>query len=136
MTPLLRSSCADLRFKDITAKSPVNYQADFPTRQSLDSARYPRYPRSAIHRKFEQPPPTAEEGFEDVGLDDQKQVKKRGFFSKLADTQEKDGSSPATVTRFLMPGRKRGQSGQGAELGSMEHQHQQQKPTQYSIESR
>lgn len=67
--------------------------------------------------------PTAEENFEDVGLDDQKQQpRKRGFFSKLTDTQEKDSSAPQTgVSRFLMPGRKRAQSGQGSELGSMEH---------------
>lgn len=71
------------------------------------------------------PTPTAEEPFEDVGLDDQKSQlangqhpRKRGFFSKFSDGQEKDGQS---VSRFLIPGRKRGQSGQGAELGSMDH---------------
>jgi hypothetical protein len=71
------------------------------------------------------PTPTAEEPFEDVGLDDQKhhqqqgsaqQPRKRGFFSKFSDSQEKE-----SVSRFLIPGRKRGQSGQGAELGSMDH---------------
>jgi hypothetical protein len=66
--------------------------------------------------------PTADENFEDVGLDDQKQPpRKRGFFSKLTETQEKDSSSPQTgVSRFLMPGRKRAQSGQGSELGTIE----------------
>lgn len=65
--------------------------------------------------------PTAEENFEDVGLEDQKQPRKRGFFSKLTDTQEKDSSSVQTgVSRFLMPGRKRAQSGQGSELGAMD----------------
>ncbi len=40
-------------------------------RLSLDSARLPRLPRSAVgERKFEKEPPTAEEGFEDVGLND------------------------------------------------------------------
>lgn len=72
------------------------------------------------------PPPTAEETFEDVGLDDQKlqshavqqqqQQRKRGFFSKFSDSQDKE-----SVSRFLIPGRKRGQSGTGAELGSMDH---------------
>lgn len=77
---------------------------------------------------MERQPPTAEENFEDVGLDDQKQYqqhssqqhpRKRGFFSKFADVQEKDSPNQPAVSRFL--GRKRGQSGQGAELGSIEH---------------
>lgn len=72
---------------------------------------------------MERQPPTAEEGFEDVGLDDQKQhPRKRGFFSKFSDAQSSDReSSPqASMSRFL-PGRKRGQSGQGAELGTIDH---------------
>lgn len=65
-------------------------------------------------------PPTAEEPFEDVGLEDQKQqTRKRGFFSKFGDQDKEPGQ--ATVSRFLMPGRKRAQSGQGAELGQMDH---------------
>lgn len=79
-------------------------------------------PRSAINRNSVQLP-TADEGFEDVGLEDQKQPpRKRGFFSKLTETQEKDSSpAPSVVSRFLIPGRKRAQSGQGSELNSMEH---------------
>ncbi|KAM0260285.1 hypothetical protein ACHAQJ_002850 [Trichoderma viride] len=105
---------------DISARSPITAY-DVPTRQSLDSARFARLPRSAINRNLEQLP-TAEENFEDVGLDDQKQLpRKRGFFSKLTDTQEKDFSPvPTGVSRFLMPSRKRAQSGQGAELGAMD----------------
>ncbi|KAL7803410.1 hypothetical protein V8C44DRAFT_344299 [Trichoderma aethiopicum] len=105
---------------DISARSPIAAY-DVPARQSLDSARFARMPRSAINRNMEQLP-TAEENFEDVGLDDQKQPpRKRGFFSKLTETQEKDASSPQTgVSRFLMPGRKRAQSGQGSELGTIE----------------
>ncbi|KAL6858379.1 hypothetical protein J3F83DRAFT_355563 [Trichoderma novae-zelandiae] len=105
---------------DISARSPITAY-DVPARQSLDSARFARMPRSAFNRNMEQLP-TAEENFEDVGLDDQKQPpRKRGFFSKLTETQDKDASSPQTgVSRFLMPGRKRAQSGQGSELGTME----------------
>ncbi|RFU78045.1 hypothetical protein TARUN_4201 [Trichoderma arundinaceum] len=104
---------------DISARSPISAY-DVPARQSLDSARFARLPRSAINRNMEQLP-TAEENFEDVGLDDQKQQpRKRGFFSKLTETQEKDASAQTGVSRFLMPGRKRAQSGQGAELGTME----------------
>ncbi|KAH7181080.1 hypothetical protein DER46DRAFT_30560 [Fusarium sp. MPI-SDFR-AT-0072] len=111
---------------DISARSPMP-NSDFPTRQSLDSARLPRLPRSAVERSFEQPP-TAEELFEDVGLDDHKQQQqqpvpqaqpqKRGFFSKFSD---KDSSSNPTVSRFLMHGRKRAQSGQGSELTPMDN---------------
>lgn len=107
--------------QDISARSPIaNY--DVPARQSLDSARFHRIPRSAMDRSFERQPPTAEEGFEDVGLDDSKQQqppRKRGFFSKFADTPERESSSSPAMSRFL-PGRKRAQSGQGAELGNME----------------
>ncbi|KAF7550299.1 hypothetical protein G7046_g8066 [Stylonectria norvegica] len=109
---------------DISARSPIP-GSDAPTRQSLDSARFPRLPRSAIDRTFQQQPPTAEEGFEDVGLDDHKQLppRKRGFFSKFSDSQEKHAShtsDPSTMSRFL-PSRKRAQSGQGAqELASIE----------------
>lgn len=87
-------------------------------RQSLDSARFYRHARTGFERKFERQPPTAEENFEDVGLEDQKQPRKRGFFSKLTESQ--DPSGQPTMSRFLMPSRKRGQSGQGAELGNME----------------
>ncbi|KAI9171364.1 hypothetical protein HJFPF1_00846 [Paramyrothecium foliicola] len=112
---------------DITARSPI-VNSDVPTRQSLDSSRFPRLPRSAVDWKTEQPSPTVEESFEDVGLDDNKQnsnqQRKRGFFSKFSDSQEKDASGQPTVSRFHMPGRKRGQSGQGAELGTIPAQPQ------------
>lgn len=71
-----------------------------------------------MDRKIQRQPPTAEEGFEEVGLDDPKQQpRKRGFFAKLTESQ--DAAGQPTVSRFLMPGRKRGHSGQGAELNPM-----------------
>jgi hypothetical protein len=91
-------------------------------RQSLDSAYLPRLPRSAINeRNFERQPPTAEEGFEDVGLNDEqiKQTKKKGFFSKFGEGTEPAAPQPPTTSRFHLPGRKRGQSGVGEELGSI-----------------
>lgn len=107
--------------QDISARSPV-YQPD-PRRTSLDSARYPRSPRSAIHGigSFERPPPTDEEGFEDVGLHDEVKPKKRGLFSRFGDSTEPTGEDqrPGSSHRgFHLPGMKRGHSGQGAELGS------------------
>ncbi|KAM5380241.1 hypothetical protein ACJZ2D_003692 [Fusarium nematophilum] len=107
---------------DISARAPVP-NPDFPPRQSLDSARLPRLPRSAVERSFKQPP-TAEERFEDVGLDDHKQQaqpQKRGFFSKFSEPREKDASTQPTVSRFLMHGRKRAQSGQGSELSPIDN---------------
>ncbi|TDZ22212.1 hypothetical protein C8034_v010505 [Colletotrichum sidae] len=107
---------------DISARSPIPNN-DFPQRQSLDSNRYPRLPRSAMDRRSDRDLPTADEGFEEVGLDDHKQQpnRKRGLFSRFGDSDHKEPSanSPnSTVTRFLT-GRKRGQSG-GQELGPIE----------------
>jgi hypothetical protein len=69
-------------------------------------------------RRFERQPPTAEEGFEDVGLnDEQNKPKKKSFFLKFGEQQ--DGGISPTTSRFHLTGRKRGQSGQGAELGAI-----------------
>jgi hypothetical protein len=79
-------------------------------------------PRSAINeRRFERQPPTAEEGFEDVGLNDEqgKQTKKKGFFSKFGEGSDSNAQS-ATGSRFHITGRKRGQSGVGEELGNIQ----------------
>lgn len=104
----------------------------------MDSTRFSRMPRQ---RLFEREFPTTAtpeeaegEGFEDVGLNDDKpqsqqqapqHSKKRGFFSKFSDNnnasqdtaQSPVASSPMTSRFSILPGRKRGQSGQGAELG-------------------
>ncbi|KAI8629258.1 hypothetical protein F5Y19DRAFT_95065 [Xylariaceae sp. FL1651] len=107
---------------DICAKSPVIVY-DAP-RQSLDSARFARNPRSSVRdRSFDNELPTAEEGFEDVGLnDDQKQnpqqSKKKSFFAKFSESQDSNTHGQG-MARFI-PGRKRAQSGQGSELGHME----------------
>ncbi|CEJ90566.1 hypothetical protein VHEMI06341 [[Torrubiella] hemipterigena] len=103
---------------DVSARSPV-LSHDPVTRQSLDSNRFPRH-RPSVKRNIEKQPATPEESFEDIKLDEPAiPTKKKGFFAKLADTHDKDGAAPA-VTRFL--GRKRGHSGQGAELGHIERQ--------------
>ena len=112
-------------FQDISARSPVPAESTTP-RQSLDF-RFARPPRSSI-KNLERPQPTEEEVFEDVGLNDetkQQPTKKRGIFARFGDNTEaassNDGSRPASSHRgFHLPGRKRGQSGQGAELGSIE----------------
>ncbi|OLN95941.1 hypothetical protein CCHL11_05041 [Colletotrichum chlorophyti] len=111
---------------DISARSPIP-QNDIPQRQSLDSARFPRLHRSAFDRRPDRDLPTADEAFEDVGLEDHKHQqpnRKRGLFSRFGDSDHKEpsASSPnSSVTRFLTgAGRKRGQSGQGSELGTIE----------------
>lgn len=112
---------------DVSARSPVpNF--DPPTRQSLDSARFPRTPRSAVHEhRISRDLPAADERFEDVGLNDDQKItvppKKRGFFSKFGsehDETQANGSGTSGTSRFLMPGRKRAQSGQGAELAPIQ----------------
>jgi hypothetical protein len=64
-----------------------------------------------------------EETFEDVGLSEEPKPKKRGIFSRFGDSSEHpsdENSRPSSSHRgFHLPGRKRGQSGQGAELGHM-----------------
>ncbi|KAI4124935.1 MAG: hypothetical protein LQ338_004559 [Usnochroma carphineum] len=85
-----------------------------------------KLPRSSI-KDLERPQPTSEEAFEDVGLDDeakQQPPKRRGIFARFGDSSETatsgDGSRPSSSHRgFHLPGRKRGQSGQGAELGNI-----------------
>ncbi|KAL2759139.1 hypothetical protein ACRALDRAFT_1075410 [Sodiomyces alcalophilus JCM 7366] len=135
---------------DISARSPVTNH-DLPPRQSLDSARFPRFPRTNLHRSRVGEQPTVEEsGFEEVGLHDEQGNKerqpqqqqtqaqaqsqtqrRRGLFARFGDSHghghDSREQSPATtptfgnpVSRFLMPGRKRAQSGQGSELGPME----------------
>jgi len=121
--------------QDIAARSPIVGSDGPPARQSLDSARFPRLPRSAVNQKRVDCdlPAAAEENFEEVGLDDKlpaaQPPRRRGFFSKFGSTatESHDASAPGstaspTVSRFLMAGRKRGQSTttQGAELGTME----------------
>ncbi|KAI1634336.1 hypothetical protein F4809DRAFT_529141 [Biscogniauxia mediterranea] len=105
---------------DISARSPVVCYD--PPRQSLDSACFSRIPRTSVRdRSFDRAPPTPEETFEDVGLNDehkQNQSKKRGFFAKFSESQESSNHAQG-MSRFI-PGRKRAQSGQGAELSPIE----------------
>ncbi|KAK7727049.1 hypothetical protein SLS57_003079 [Botryosphaeria dothidea] len=107
---------------DISARSPVVENHDIRPRQSLDSRRLPR--SSLNERRFERPISTTEEDFEDVGLNDEQppKPKKKGFFARFGDSSEtlaKPESRPSSGLGFHLTGRKRGQSGQGAELSPM-----------------
>ncbi|EAU38880.1 conserved hypothetical protein [Aspergillus terreus NIH2624] len=90
-----------------------------PSRTSLDS-RFSRITStSAVQTGLDkQPAAMEEEQFEDVGLDDDEaKPKKKGIFSRLGDFTSDSPSSGSS--RFHIPGRKRGQSNVGSELGPM-----------------
>lgn len=100
------------------------YESTTP-RQSLES-RMANPARSAVRGsgQLERPRPTEEETFEDVGLNDETKQppKKKGIFARFGESSESptatDSTRPGSSHRgFHLPGRKRGQSGQGAELG-------------------
>lgn len=133
--PCLPAHGAYLR-QDISARSPVNpNEASITPRQSLD-AKATGTPKSRLSSsQFERPAPTEEELFEDVGLDGsakpadaakQPANKKKGIFSRFGENQPEppaSGEAPRPTSShrgFHLPGRKRGQSGQGAELGNID----------------
>lgn len=67
-----------------------------------------------------------EEQFEDVGLDNEEKLpqnpRKRGLFSRFGDltgSSDADSKSNFSHRGFHLPGRKRGQSGTGSELGAI-----------------
>ena len=74
---------------------------------------------------FKQESTPEETPFEDVGLHDDVKPKRRGLFSRLADSSDPTSSSAAASPShhhhyaFPFTGRRRGQSGQGAELGNI-----------------
>lgn len=64
-----------------------------------------------------------EETFEEVGLaDEDVKPKKKGLFARFGDNSSDSTANstrpPSSHLGFRLPGRKRGQSGQGQELGS------------------
>lgn len=77
---------------------------------------------------FEPPKSADEEGFEDVGLNDEAKQppKRRGIFARFGESNAEtptsgDSARPGSSHRgFHLPGRKRGQSGTGAELASID----------------
>ena len=98
-----------------------------PSRPSLDS-RASRPLRSTVNgNTFERPTSTEEEAFEEVGLNDEPKPKKKSFLSRFGETTPSDPQpAAADFTKpasshygFHLPGRKRGQSGVGAELGEI-----------------
>lgn len=116
---------------DISARSPV-IQPEGKGRASLDSRTFmPPPPRqsNSFHRPLQVPGTQTEEeadgGLEDVALDDPKPQpqKKRGMFSRIMDSDshaERPSSQDGGKSAWHhFGGRKRGQSGSGAELGAI-----------------
>lgn len=114
---------------DISARSPVIIPDPKP-RSSLDSRTFLGPPRhsNSFRRPLEVPGTQQEEDpepLEDVALDDPKPQgqKKKSMFSRLIDS-DSHPERPATqdggkTSWHHFGGRKRGQSGQGAELGQI-----------------
>jgi len=122
---------------DISARSPVVHH-DRPPRASLDSRTFlpplpPPPPRTSNNFTPPRPPRTQEEvaGFEEVDIGEgDKPVpqhppppKKRGLFSRITDggdRSERPSSADGKASgAWHLPGRRRGQSGQGSELGTI-----------------
>ncbi|KAH8425879.1 uncharacterized protein LDX57_003617 [Aspergillus melleus] len=109
---------------DISARSPVSYSDAMPSRTSLDSRFSRMTSPSRTHSGFDRKPESMEEEFEDVGLEDEEaKPKKKGIFSRLgdltSDSQTTSSNSKSSHLGFHIPGRKRGQSNVGSELGAM-----------------
>jgi len=110
---------------DISGRSPI-FQADsFTSRSSLDSRPSTRYPtRSTFSSSTFDAPTREEEGFEEVKLNEDVKVqpKKKSFLARFGDSS---GETAVTTKDdgkhhfHIIPGRKRGQSGTGNELGDM-----------------
>ncbi|KAF2471946.1 uncharacterized protein BDR25DRAFT_302773 [Lindgomyces ingoldianus] len=123
---------------DISARSPIPDCLDTRPRQSLDARRSMDARHSLDARRSRAPPRssfqerraektdevTAEEGFEDVGLNDEpKPTKKRGLFARFGDNSNIDVAHEERPSsshhHFGFTGRRRAQSGQGSELKPM-----------------
>jgi hypothetical protein len=98
------------------------------TRRSLDVRRSRATPRSSMQQHRDSTDHAVpEEGFEDVGLNDEPKAqpqKKRSLFSRFGDSNnhaddKKQDERPTSSHHFSLTGRKRAESGAGSELKSM-----------------
>ncbi|KAF2131742.1 hypothetical protein P153DRAFT_286469 [Dothidotthia symphoricarpi CBS 119687] len=122
---------------DISARSPMqdilgetyprqslDARRSVDTRRSLDVRRSRATPRSSMQQhRPNSANPVPEEGFEDVGLNDESKPvpqKKRSIFARFGDnsSNDKQEERPTSGHHFSLTGRKRAESG-GAELKPM-----------------
>ncbi|EME49929.1 hypothetical protein DOTSEDRAFT_68673 [Dothistroma septosporum NZE10] len=115
---------------DISARSPIVQAQEGRPRASLDSRTFLPPPRNSnsFYRPVQVPQTQEEDKFEDVNIDDPKPqpVKKKGIFARMLDSDDHADSNGRPIsshdkhsTWHNLTSRRRGQSGQGAELGSM-----------------
>jgi len=126
---------------DISARSPItdfnsetyprqslDARRSLDARQSLDVRRSRATPRSSMQQHRDSTDRVPEERFEDVGLHDEPKPqpqKKRGLFSRFGDNNngnaedKKTEDRPSSSHHFSLTGRKRAESGAGAELKPM-----------------
>jgi len=117
---------------DISARSPVIQPLEGRQRASLDSRSFPASPRpsNSFQRPVQVPQTQEEDKFEDVNIDDPKPApqKKKGIFARMLDSNDDSESNGRPVSSqekmektpwHHLTSRKRGQSGQGAELGAV-----------------
>lgn len=107
--------------QDISARSPVAHPDAAPSRTSLDSRFSHLNSPAKRPNTFHKPDSMEEEKFEDVGLNDEAKSKKKGLFSRFGgdSSDALQSGNKSTSFGFHIPGRKRGQSGGGSELGAM-----------------
>ena len=109
--------------QDVSGRSPILHADSFTSRTSLDSRNF-YLSRPAVNgNTYERPEPVRDEGFEDVKLNDEavkQQPKKKSFLSRFVETSDEPNPNPESKSHlFHFPGRKRGQSGSGSELGEV-----------------
>ncbi|RMZ89364.1 hypothetical protein DV736_g3407, partial [Chaetothyriales sp. CBS 134916] len=109
---------------DISGRSPILHADSYTSRTSLDS-RSLYLSRPALNGStFRKPGEIRDDGFEDVKLNDdasRQQPKKKSFLSRFGDTNSHDSSGTEQKSLgFHIPGRRRGQSGSGQELGAVQ----------------
>jgi len=124
--------------QDISARSPIpdsvgetyprqslDARRSIDTRRSLDVRRSRATPRSSMQQHRESTDQVPEERFEDVGLNDEPKPqaqKKRGLFARFGDNnaeEKKQEDRPSSSHHFSLTGRKRAESGGGAEMKPM-----------------
>ncbi|OJZ88129.1 hypothetical protein ASPFODRAFT_43749 [Aspergillus luchuensis CBS 106.47] len=110
---------------DISARSPVCYTDAMPSRTSLDSrvSHITSTPSTLYSNLSKQPEAMEEEQYEEVALDDEEvKPKRKSIFSRFGDftndSSQNSSTSKSSTLGFHIPGRKRGPSNPGSELGT------------------
>ena len=107
----------------MSGRSPILHADSFNSRTSLDSRTF-YLSRPAVNgNTFDKPDERRDEGFEDVKLNDdafKQQPKKKSFLSRFSETSNDVNGSEQKSHHFHIPGRRRGQSGSGQELGDVQ----------------